>query len=183
MSKEPLGPSGYVVLSKVKPGVLSKPWANTHRGSFAEDARQHKDKTNKPWNRRRRYTVQLFGVCVCVNPLCLCESSVFWPYLGSFTVNRWVRNSVYLVSGGWRECWIRGKDGEKRQSSSLHTMIYLSIPHPVSLLSTHSLLSSSYFSSSLDWPTCLSSSEHFKFNLTTLFFGCRIASLLFLPFI
>lgn len=26
--------------------------------------------------------------CVCVNPLCLCGSSVFWPYLGSFTVNR-----------------------------------------------------------------------------------------------
>lgn len=35
-----------------------------------------------------------------LDPLCLCVSSVLWPYLDSFKINRWVRNSVYVVSGG-----------------------------------------------------------------------------------
>lgn len=79
----------------------------------------------------------------------------------------------------------RGKDGAKRQSGSVHTMIYLSIPHPVFLLSS----SSSHPSPpppppppplSLHCPTCLSFSEHFKSNLTTLS-GCCICSLLSLP--
>lgn len=34
------------------------------------------------------YSTTVWCVCMCEDPLRLCESSVFWPYLGSFTVNR-----------------------------------------------------------------------------------------------
>lgn len=153
--------------------ILSKPWVNKHTQTHTQRlicrGRSTMKRQDKQGVKQEKTLYCATVCCVCVDPLFLCDSSVSWPYLGSLTINRWVRNSLYQVSGGGGGSrWRRGKDGEKRLSSSSHTMIYLSIPHPVSLLSTHSLLSSSYFSSSLDWPTCLSSSEHFKFNLIFL---------------
>lgn len=124
------GPYGYLclfVLLRFRPWVLSESWV--YRIPFAEEPQQQKDKTNKAWNRKDApYSC---SACAWILP-CLCESCVFWPYLGSFTINRWVGNSVYVVSGGGGGSWSRGKHGEKRQRSSTHTIIYLSIPRPVS---------------------------------------------------
>lgn len=135
-----------IVLFRFQPWVLSKSWA--HRSTFAEEPQQQKDKTNKEWNRKdMRYSCS-----VCADPLCWCESSVFWPYLGSFTINRWVRNSVYVVSGGGGGSWSRGK--QREEAEKLHAYNNLFINSPSGFFSPPLVLSSSCFPSSHHCPTC-----------------------------
>lgn len=117
--------------------VLSNP-VNTQRDSFAEDTwhmrrRDELDKVHlEAWKKEKKRFSSVHHGNFCV---CFSDYSVSRPYWGSFTVDWWVRNAVYP---GWSEergegsgCK-RGKGGEKRQSSSVPTMIYLSVPHPLS---------------------------------------------------
>lgn len=170
VSEEPLSPLGISACAvKSLALVLSKPGVNTHRRSFAEDAWQWEVETNKTGNRVRHYVTRL---CVCV---CVCGSSVFQPCLSSFTVNWWVRNSLLGASVVVRAVGNVGNmERGGREAPCIQWSIY---QFPIGPLP---FSPSSYFSSYLDGPTCLSSSEHFTLNLTTLLLFSFVAAARFL---
>lgn len=101
-------------------------------------------------------------MCVCVYPLSLwitvCVLALF-----RLIYSKLMSRNCFLtcrVCGFRRGGGRRGEDGEETQLLA-YNELFINSPSCLShcLLSTH-------FSSSFDWPTCLSSPEHFKLNLT-----------------
>lgn len=125
--------------------ILSKPWVNKHTQTHTQRliyrGRSTMKRQDKQGVKQEKTLYCATVCCVCVDPLFLCDSSVSWPYLGSLTINRWVRNSLYQVSGG-----VEGVDGDvgktERRGWAAPRIQWSIYQFPILFLSSPPILSS-----------------------------------------